>query len=275
MLSATAALSLPRTLQAQGSVSAGGGGAAKLYYSSSVNSVAGESATADQKGTGSVMGMGFGSIRGPDGMASAGGYGGGNISGGFALTAFNGASGNAIGGGQIGGFGGGTGTFVPGQNSQAIMQQAKGEEVTGPSGITGGGGTAIAFALGLGAANLTAPGTGEFAAANATGQSLSFGRGYGQGSNSDGFAGGNAVSDAEGGGGGAAEAGNAPKEGVASTMIGGITQFIGIGSGAASNLGSGYFGVINVNQKFVPYSPSFVIPKFPDNPGGLFPVATP
>jgi hypothetical protein len=275
MSSSTAALSLPRALQAQGSVSAGGGGAAKLYYSSIVNSVAGQTSTADQAGTGSVMGMGFGSIRGPDGMASAGGYGGGNITGGFALTAFNGASGNAIGGGQVGGFGGGTGTFVPGQNSQLLMQQANGGDVTGPRGSTGGGGGAIAFSQALGAANLTAPGVGEFSAANATGTSTSFGRGYGQGSNSDGFAGGNAISDATAAGGGDAEAGFAPVAGVPSTSMGGNTKFIGIGRGESTNMGSGYFGVVDVNQKFAPYVSSFTIPKFPTNPGGLFTVANP
>jgi hypothetical protein len=122
------------------------------YYSSIVNSVAGETSTADQAGIGSVMGKGFGSIIGPDGMAFAGGYaggygvgyGGGNIIGGSFLSAFNGASGNVIGGGRVGNFIGGTGTFVPGQNSELLTQQAKGGEVTGPSGSTGGEGGAKA-----------------------------------------------------------------------------------------------------------------------------------
>jgi hypothetical protein len=251
MSSSTAALSLPRALQVEGSVEGGGGGTLTLEYSSNVDSVAGKTSTADTAGTGSVMGMGFGSIRGPNGMAAAGGYGGGNIEGGFSLTAFNGASGNAIGGGQLGGFGGGVGQFVPGQNSNGL------------TGSTGGAGGALAFALGLGAANLTAPGAGEFAAANATGKSDAFGGGYGLGSNSQGIAGGNAVSEAAAEGGGAGEAGMAPVEGVPSTMLGGNTNFIGIGQASALNTGSGFFGnMVDVNQPIVPFVSGFAFPTF-------------
>jgi hypothetical protein len=109
----------------------------------------------------------------------------------------------------------------------------------------------------------------EFFRHNTTGKAISFGRGYGQGSNSNGIAGGNAVSDADAEGGGAAEAGTAPMGMTPSTSLGGNTKFIGIGSAAAQNTASGYFGTVGLNQKFTPYVPSFVIPQFPTNPGGL------
>jgi hypothetical protein len=270
-----------RALQATGGmVQGGGGGSAKLYYAAGVMSAAGKTATAEQSGSGTVMGMGFGTISGPDGMASAGGRGGGNISGGFALSAFNGAFGNAIGGGQVGGFGGGSGQFVPGMNAQAIMNANKTQppiptdvfgNPTGPaptlgfSGSTGGGGGAIAFAQGLGAANITAAGAGQFGAANATGVTTAFGIGYGQGSNSDGVAGGNAVSQANAVGGGAATAGEAPT-GLTPAGNGGLTQFLGFASSSATNVGGGYFG--GDPKTPTPYFPAFVIPALPT--GGFF-----
>jgi hypothetical protein len=277
MPSSAAASSLPRALQATGAVSAGGGGSATLFYAAKVNSETGMTATAMQAGTGEVMGMGFGSIVGPDGMASAGGRGGGNITGGFNLYAFNGGFGNAIGGGQVGGFGGGSGQFVPGMNAQIINAMDAPAESTGMCGgagaptpfmffgATGGGGGAIAFAQGLGAANITSDGVGEFAAANATGITTSFGIGYGQGSNSDGLAGGNAVSFANAEGGGAGEAGGAPTAGgVASTVEGGLVQFFGGSTSLATNVGGGYFGAMPKIP--TPYFPPFVVP---DSPAGL------
>jgi hypothetical protein len=290
--STAAPVSDDRALQRSGQVQAGGGGTLSLFYSSEVNSAPNMTAEASQSGTGSVMGMGFGTIRGPDGQATAGGSGGGNISGGFALKAYNGGFGNAIGGGVVGGFGAGIGQFIPGMNSQAGMQAAADEAANGTTApaapaaatpaasnaifnigaptSTGGGGGALAFSYGLGAGNLTAPGNGTFVVGSASGGTTAFGMGFGIGMNSDGVAGGNGVSMTSGSGGGNAQAGTMPLANGTGQGTGGQTSFFGQGGGQAYNYGGGVFG--NNPSLSVPAIgvPQISIPTLPAGAAGFF-----
>lgn len=259
-----APLAYARSLQV-GQVQGGGGGFAKLVYTSTIStmmSMPPGGASALMTGTAVVKGSGSGSIIGPNGMAVAGGRGGGNISGAIDFYAFNGGDVIGGGGGLVGGFGGGSAQFNPGMNAPTGL--------TAPGDLsTGGGGAASAFSQGLGFANVTAPKIGSFARGNSTGITTAYGIGYGIGSNSLGIGGGNAAVLVNGEGGGNAIVGEAPVGGSAGNADGGRVDFLGISNNAATAAAGGYTGVIP--KVATPYLPAFTIPTF----DGIFTIPTP
>jgi hypothetical protein len=269
-------------------VQGGGGGSAVLYYSASVKAEEDTDAYSASGGSGEVKGGGVASIIGPNGSAQAGGRGGGLITGGFGLYAFNEGYGYASGGGEVAGYGGGSGQYFPGSNAGKSKNGAT-EDADGSgfitaleeeNGSTGGGAGAIAFAQGAGRGNLTAPVDGAFAVGNATGNTTAFGLGYGQGSNSEGVAGGTADVKANGKGGGSGQVGYGPTvidpngPNTPSTGMGGQIFFEGVGFGSSSALGGGYIG--EDPQDPSPYFPAFVIPEFTGKAGiGKSPISSP
>jgi hypothetical protein len=90
---------------------------------------------------------------------------------------------------------------------------------------------------------------------------------------SDGIAGGQAKSDAKGAGGGEATAGFLPMGMTPSTMNGGRTNFLGVGTGFSDNVGSGYFGNFDASSFVmgsIPIVTNFKAPNFDAVTAGLF-----